>query len=958
MLPSNLYSTYRQYKHDTDVVASWLAQTGKTLGCAAELIASNSASPANPNLKSARLKGKARKSAKLHAAAEARWQAKGLSERQKYVLALKNFVPLAEFIGTKLSEARFVEIPAVVPAAIERAITVRKGFARLLQEHGRALKLESNENHSYFVSVLEKVRHILEPLFKDSWVRRALPKLPKTTTSTNPFDLLEFYDAPDFDLAGDSTGNSKEAAKGKETVDEGVIVDYEAEDSASSLVAFATLFRDVRALRMQVRSLWAAYAKGELSLPSVAVATNAAINIARFMEEDAADSVRLNRDKKTPKDWALFYCQMAASSQGIDVTERTPGCDINLSAFPMLDESMTIAFILLEAWISQARASSEVVTYNGKFGWYDLTIDYDSAPTDVKWQQDKAAFLEVAPQFDLMGRFNTTPPDALPEGLYSDMPVEDELLRGLRLLLTRKEKVLPFWLAFATTIHLDSEKPFWAMMRYNMAIDDSITQNLEYYENLTIKGWEQMHGDRQLIKLQNEARWFTENPLYKVIESTGLLTSRNNKEHTFLKMHPLFCGLWIHYIRTTYHLLATQFERCWGGILYTGHLYNALCNEDLIDDAAKWDDMDLFYRLQGGKDKFFVGAAPTERDSYHKQLCMMMGFSATSFIASTRNKTRKLVPTKAGPRSLVAQGKVSSMFHNQYRPSMEGIKLSVDDVQAILNKKSQNPQKTPQATPSQLIHQLALDIEAEISETSVDYLAMHRQCWDFLRSLEGAVDPYFRRVAGPGWIEREHQLPFVVGYIFSTVLDPVGGESKMTEFLVLASKVYKEAVAPYRKDVTIFLETIQDYDKMLSHPEDRFLGPMLNELSLEEPEDEEWVDSEFEEMMEDDREIDAMCRKFDPLWDEPEDRSGADFRPNDPPLDPRLREGFGPGESFRYSYTEPGEPVTMSVEAMQRWMRVSRALERKPSAVSQKDAEWLRLVLRSPEFQNTRQRAD
>lgn len=915
MLPSNLYSTYRQYKHDTDVVASWLAHTGKTLGCAAELLTSNSVSPTNSNLKSTRLKGKARKSARAQAHKQAGNFSESSQTRQKYVLALKNFVPLAEFIGMKLNEAKIVEIPAVVPTAIERAITVRKGFAQLLQEHGQSLKLQSNENHSFFVSVLEKVRHVLEPLFKDSWAKRALPKLPKTTATTNPFDLLDFYDAPDFDLGEDSTGSSAQAGKGKETVDEGVVVDYEAEDAASSLVAFATLFRDVRALRTQVKNLWAAYAKGELSLPSVAVATNTAINIARFMEEDAADSIRLNGDSKTAKDWAVFYYEMAASSQGIDISQLTPGSLMNLDSFPMFDESMTLSFVLLGAWINRARASSEVVTYNGQCGWYDPAIDYDAAPPDVKWQQDKAAFLEVAPQFDLMGRFNTTPPDALPEGLYSGMPVEDELLRGLRLLLTNKDKALPFWLGFATAIHLDirrvlgqqSEKPFWAMMRYNMAIDDSITQNFEYYENSTIKGWDQVDGNKRLTRLQNEARWFTENPLYKAIESTGLLTSRNNKEHTFLKMHPLFCGLWIHYIRTTYHLLAAQFERCWGGILYTGHLYNALCNEKLISDDEKWDDMELFYRLQGGKDKFFVGAAPTERDNYHKQLCMMMGFSATSFIASTRNKTRKLVPTKAGPRSLMAQGKVSSMFHNQYRPSMEGIKLSVDDVQAILNKKSSSPQKTPQATPSQLIHQLALDIEAEIPETSVDYLAMHRQCWDFLRSIKTAVDPYFIRVAGPGWIERDHQLPFVVGYMFSTRLDPLGGESKMTEFLILASKVYKEVVAPYRKDVTCFLKTIQDYDKKLSHPEDRFLGPMLNELSLNEPE-EEWVDSEFEEMMEYDRQMDALCREYDSEWDdEPEDHTSADFRPNDSPLDPCLREGFGPGESFREPDVEPGE---------------------------------------------------
>lgn len=494
MLPSNLYSTYRQYKHDTDVVASWLAQTGKTLGCAAELLASTPASPTNINLKSARLKGKARKSAKAQAQGQSGNLSNQSQTKRKYVLALKNFVPLAEFIGTKLNEAKIIDIPTVVPTAIERAITVRRGFAQLLQEHGRDLKLESNENHSYFVSVLEKVRHVLEPLFKDSWAKRSLPKLPKITATTNPFDLLEFYDAPEFDLGGETTGNSEQAAKSRVPVDEGVVVDYEAEDAASALVAFATLFRDVRALRIQVKSLWEDYADDELSLPSVAIATNTAINIARFMEEDATDSIRLDGDKKSAKDWAVFYYQMLASSQGIDMTVPTPGHKMNLDAFPMMDESMTASFILLEAWINRARTSSEVVTYNGQAGWYDLTIDYDSAPADVKWQQDQAAFLEVAPQFDLMGRFNTTPLDALPEGLYSGMPVEDELLRGLRLLLTNKDKAIPFWLGFATSIHLDirrvlgrqSEKPFWAMMRYNMAIDDSITQNLEYYKGLSI----------------------------------------------------------------------------------------------------------------------------------------------------------------------------------------------------------------------------------------------------------------------------------------------------------------------------------------------------------------------------------------------------------------------------------------------------------------------------------------
>jgi len=62
-LPSTLVSTYQQYKQDTNVVATWLANTGMMSGCPDEMLRGSGGS-GDPASSSRRLKGKARKQAK------------------------------------------------------------------------------------------------------------------------------------------------------------------------------------------------------------------------------------------------------------------------------------------------------------------------------------------------------------------------------------------------------------------------------------------------------------------------------------------------------------------------------------------------------------------------------------------------------------------------------------------------------------------------------------------------------------------------------------------------------------------------------------------------------------------------------------------------------------------------------------------------------------------------------
>ncbi|RYN80829.1 hypothetical protein AA0117_g2821 [Alternaria alternata] len=92
MMANSLRSIYQQYKHDTDVVASWLASTAKSFGCSATL-----RPPPPTEQKSQRLKGKTRKTAKQVTAPQNGSDKQ--TSKPKYTLAVKDFIPLSEHIA-------------------------------------------------------------------------------------------------------------------------------------------------------------------------------------------------------------------------------------------------------------------------------------------------------------------------------------------------------------------------------------------------------------------------------------------------------------------------------------------------------------------------------------------------------------------------------------------------------------------------------------------------------------------------------------------------------------------------------------------------------------------------------------------------------------------------------------------------------------------------------------------
>ncbi|GME33087.1 uncharacterized protein LTHEOB_11548, partial [Neofusicoccum parvum] len=65
----------------------------------------------------------------------------------------------------------------------------------------------------------------------------------------------------------------------------------------------------------------------------------------------------------------------------------------------------------------------------------------------------------------------------------------------------------------------------------------------------------------------------------------------------------------------------------------------------------------------------------------------------------------------------------------------------------------------------ELLEKLRNALQGEVFELSFDYALMHRFCWRLLRAVKDACAEDLRRMYGPDYIEKESELPFVVGYI-------------------------------------------------------------------------------------------------------------------------------------------------------------------------------------------------
>lgn len=247
--------------------------------------------------------------------------------------------------------------------------------------------------------------------------------------------------------------------------------------------------------------------------------------------------------------------------------------------------------------------------------------------------------------------------------------------------------------------------------------------------------------------------------------------------------------------------IGLAFANAWGSILYSSHLYNAARREKLL--LKPWKDIELLIALHS-PERFFAGDRPKGLEEYLKGFVLSMGYSATNF-ASNRRRSGAPTASARGPRSLKQLCEAGELFTGRYCNNDRAVAWTRESIQKIFDSKmdndsddSESDASHPKATAAEkkarkvktsatgslirkpkgdnqdkkstleFLSELANVLHAESVELSIDYLRMHRSCWTLLRNVNQGCRPKLLEIYGGGYLEKENQLPFVVGYIFMT----------------------------------------------------------------------------------------------------------------------------------------------------------------------------------------------
>jgi len=441
MAADSVRSIYQQYKYDTDVVASWLATTAKAFGYA-EPLGPQAVETKGPG----RLKGKARKQAKQASAAAA--STNGASQKKtKYTLAIKDFVPLARHIAGRKDAS--INVPNYFTTALERVIWVRSSFSKKLSAAGKRLDEASDERHSFFVTVLEKVHDSLKPLLEASVsnftaFKNGVPKdhvksndRARNTPLRNLFEVLDVYEpSADFLRAPNVAPPKREELE--------CTVELSEEDSfVEAIFAVTMLINDLSRMRAEIAELWAKYSAGTMDLTAVSVATNTAIELARAMQAEVQPLI--DQCGGTTLFHEAFFAGLCQAI-GIDgLAKQQFSDDYNYVAYDIADALFLNARNGLHVFIANVRPH-DMPDYNGKWGWFDETSVRATLPNRNKYNRDKATLQEVLQE--------------LVHVRACAEPIQDHLQRGLLETQTATkhaggEPVVPFWLSFAAQLYLD-----------------------------------------------------------------------------------------------------------------------------------------------------------------------------------------------------------------------------------------------------------------------------------------------------------------------------------------------------------------------------------------------------------------------------------------------------------------------------------------------------------------------
>ena len=728
MLPEFLFGTYRQYKTDTEKITTWLAETAKKCGYKSPSLdpaASNGDAAAGQNGKPAKLKGRARKLARDAAVAAAAEKKKtpsassSIGDANVKVVEKKFTVPVREFeaMAAHIVKTRdaTLKIPRGFVNLMKKCIERRRGTSDWFEENVPATaeeEVDSTARHLHFANVLQRSLQTLLPVGElrtgNKMARDGQSNNPSATEPVSRGDLANAFSLLTVDETEDETFDPLNALVLADSGDKQApapekvryVVDTEEDDDGEEwFFALHCFFFDIHELRIFIALQWSMYKNGDIDLATAAVTTNTAYDLMRRAEED------FNKEMRIPKEYAgkfpdgdvveLYYVDVCLRA-GLEPKSLERRSIVDFERWSFVRESFQLPYRLLVSFRKGIEELGSIpVTRPASLGTYTPGIDRTKLEPKELCEQDSGLLMDFLVTVG-------------PYVAIGDSPNDDELMKGIEVLIRQKQRKITLWLVFAAQSYLDihhilmkdADKPLEDLQKFGREAQSTLQEHFAFVEDHSVSQLRTKKSESIVHDTLKEIEeWALGDKLTRIMsQEIGKEQQRRGRRgksrvwqpNELLKMHPLLCGM----MKYSFHL-----QLQWEGIhllneteiMVAAHLYNALKQCGYLPDGCEWEDMNLLIEMHGTQD-IFLGDLPTTIEDCTKRLAMFQGVSPQTFARNRRIGGHRVIFSKTGGRILKQASHIASIFRNRFLSGGD-VDLSLASVEALLGQRMEERRK-------------------------------------------------------------------------------------------------------------------------------------------------------------------------------------------------------------------------------------------------------------------------
>ncbi|KAH0430229.1 hypothetical protein CcaCcLH18_07902 [Colletotrichum camelliae] len=667
MLPPSLASTYREYKRDTDLLASWLALTAQSHGYKGDLASSGYPARDGSKAETQTTKGDD--------------TGKGVDEGRpsRYKVAIRNFVPLAESIASMKPATR---TPPSIVNTINRVIAARSDFAAKVKDFS-GLDAHVVKAHAHFVGIIEKVQDILVP--KDV-------STPQQSVASSDEEISNFFAALELEDPSAEFLNApdveKPTPKAAPAAPASRILKYEAEtsdelNSLDGIIIFALMASDLALVRAVIIDTWGKNARGELTLSAAALTTSAAIDLANHAIKDVLPILEAHGGVL---EVAQQFVAMLCAKNGLD--SETLGYSqgttrMSEGMYAAYDRSLLCVYATLDSCLKSIKAGKdlEIPVFSGpkSFDWV-MKRRGRRLSGSQRFEQDQDAVIRLVSNYLIISNHVQK----------SEWPVEDEILRGIREM--KATGSVPFCLVLAAQVHVDIQQhlgvlvmnPSQEMVKeldsMKTELDHQMSRKTDIERALgvsTQSGMWPIERDsiaRDMIEMMDK---LLKDPCHQAKLRISGTPPQQVAELSFFRESPCMSGLVVAYCRNYMKQAGIDRANFWATFVNAAHVHNAVKQSvtgrfsiPLLE--RPWRDLEIALSRAGLESQLFTGPPPTAGKDFYRKYSLQLGFSAVNFTNLHKKKAGNASTDPAGTR-ISSQAEKRLIQHDRVAPTFTSL---------------------------------------------------------------------------------------------------------------------------------------------------------------------------------------------------------------------------------------------------------------------------------------------